>query len=435
MNLLGLVRDDLRDFAGYSSARRTSNSGSIWLNANESPWRNAADANGEGVHRYPEPQPGALRAALAALYGVRPEQLLIGRGSDEAIDLLVRAFCRPGVDAVLIAPPVFGMYAVCARLQGAALVEVALRDRKRWTGLRSRCDAARRAGAGVKLVFLCSPANPTGAALPRAAILALAQTPAGARPARGGRGLRRILDVRVGGQRRVQPGQSCGAAHLVEGARARRRADRMPDCGAGADRLAAQLPGAVSHCPRRACSLRSPHWRPRLGFVPAERVAAIRAERERLQRELPHIEGVRRVYASQGNYLLVRFVDAALALQRSVERRRRGARHARRRRASAMPCASASARWRRTTPCWRPATGGGGRMSATADPVRRPRRHLIEEPADFQIDAYAKLRFVEGVIPAMLRLRDAGYEFVMVTNQDGLGTERFRAPTFEARIA
>jgi histidinol-phosphate aminotransferase len=168
MNLLGLVRDDLRDFAGYSSARRTSNSGSIWLNANESPWRNAADANGEGVHRYPEPQPGALRAALAALYGVRPEQLLIGRGSDEAIDLLVRAFCRPGVDRVLIAPPVFGMYAVCARLQGAALVEVALRDRS--DGLVCDLDAIAAAALeqAVKLVFLCSPANPTGAALPRA---------------------------------------------------------------------------------------------------------------------------------------------------------------------------------------------------------------------------------------------------------------------------
>ena len=73
MSLLDLVREDLRDFAGYSSARKATVSGSIWLNANESPWRNPADTTGEGVNRYPEPQPAMLRAALADLYGVRPE--------------------------------------------------------------------------------------------------------------------------------------------------------------------------------------------------------------------------------------------------------------------------------------------------------------------------------------------------------------------------
>ncbi len=95
MSVLDLVREDLRAFAGYASARREKVTGHVWLNANESPWTSSADA-GHGLNRYPEPQPAALRARLAELYGVPPERLMITRGSDEGIDLLVRAFCRAG---------------------------------------------------------------------------------------------------------------------------------------------------------------------------------------------------------------------------------------------------------------------------------------------------------------------------------------------------
>src|SRR5579883_236548 len=97
------------------------------LHANESPWRLRGDGSQAGLNRYPEPQSPPLRERLAKLYEVSPEQLLITRGSDEAIDLLVRAFCRPGEDAVLICPPTFGMYAVAAHIQGAPLVSVPLR--------------------------------------------------------------------------------------------------------------------------------------------------------------------------------------------------------------------------------------------------------------------------------------------------------------------
>jgi histidinol-phosphate/aromatic aminotransferase/cobyric acid decarboxylase-like protein len=99
----------------------------VWLNANESPWTSPADEGGR-LNRYPEPQPAALRDRLATLYGVAPERAMVTRGSDEGIDLLVRAFCRAGIDGVLIAPPCFGMYAVCARVQNAPLVEVPLID-------------------------------------------------------------------------------------------------------------------------------------------------------------------------------------------------------------------------------------------------------------------------------------------------------------------
>ncbi len=81
------------------------------------------------------------------------------------------------------------------------------------------------------------------------------------------------------------------------------------------------------------------------------------------------------------------------------------------------------------TACSRPCRRGGPQHDP--DPVHRPRRHLIEEPSDFQIDAYEKLRFVPQVIPALLKLRDAGYQFVIVTNQDGLGSDSYPRASFD----
>ena len=163
-----LVREDLRDFAGYSSAR-TSDTGppaSIWLNANEAASESSVDPDGAN-RRYPDPQPAELVAALADLYAVSPAQVVVGRGSDECIELLVRTLCRPGSeDAVVQAPPTFGMYAVSARLHGVPVVDVPQRD----LGLAWEIDtsAVRRATTEhrARLVFLASPGNPTGAVVP-----------------------------------------------------------------------------------------------------------------------------------------------------------------------------------------------------------------------------------------------------------------------------
>jgi histidinol-phosphate aminotransferase len=168
-----LLRADLRDFGGYKSARSDLVDGNVWLNANESAWANPSDADAT-LRRYPDPQPRALRSRLAALYDVEPAQLLVGRGSDEAIDLLVRAFCAPGQGAIAIAPPVFGMYAVCARLHGARVIDVPLVDGEQ--GLRVDLQALGDAALanGASLVFLCTPGNPSGEALPLIEIASLA---------------------------------------------------------------------------------------------------------------------------------------------------------------------------------------------------------------------------------------------------------------------
>ena len=156
------ARPDIRALTPYSHA--------AWepsltrLHANELPWRVDGDASEAGLNRYPEPQPPSLVEGLARLYGVQPSQLLVGRGSDEAIDLLMRVYCRAGVDNVIVCPPTFGMYAVSARIQGVEVRAVPL-------------DAARGFALDVgqilasvdeqtKLVFACSPNNPTANAIP-----------------------------------------------------------------------------------------------------------------------------------------------------------------------------------------------------------------------------------------------------------------------------
>src|SRR5690606_2780201 len=177
-DVLSLLRPDLRAFAGYRSARSSALQGDVWLNANESAWANPADVDGSS-RRYPAPQPAALVQALAGLYAVAPRHPLVRRGGHEAIDLLVRAFCRPGQDAVLVTSPVFGMYAVCARLQGARLLDVPLRGRD--GALQADIDAVigTARGQGARLVFLCSPSNPAGSEIALADIARAAEALAG----------------------------------------------------------------------------------------------------------------------------------------------------------------------------------------------------------------------------------------------------------------
>jgi histidinol-phosphate aminotransferase len=166
---LALARPEIRTLKPYSHA--------AWLpsltrlHANEAPWRPAGDPTVAGLNRYPEPQPKALIARLAALYGVPAERVLVGRGSDEAIDLLSRIYLRAGTDAIVQCPPTFGMYQVAAQIQGAAVFEVSLERSRGWD-----LDAGKLLDAWrphMKIVYLCSPNNPTGNAFSLDAIEAV----------------------------------------------------------------------------------------------------------------------------------------------------------------------------------------------------------------------------------------------------------------------
>lgn len=173
--VLSLVRPEILALTPYSSARKESTGGRVWLDANENPLTPHAGA--PRLNRYPDPQPPELVARLASLYGVTPSQVLVTRGSDEGIDLLLRAFCRAGRDSILITPPTYGMYAVAAGIQGASIRTAPLdRDHDFALDVGSVLGAA---DPSVKLVFLCSPNNPTGRLLSRDSVLNVVRSLAG----------------------------------------------------------------------------------------------------------------------------------------------------------------------------------------------------------------------------------------------------------------
>ncbi|HEY4445947.1 MAG TPA: histidinol-phosphate transaminase [Steroidobacteraceae bacterium] len=138
------------------------------LHANEAPWRPTGDTTTAGLNRYPEPQPQALVERLSELYGAPISSVLATHGSDEAIDLLSRIYLRAGTDAILQCTPTFGMYQVAARIQGAGVVEIPLDRERGWALDPERVLAAWQ--PNIKLVYLCSPNNPTANLLDQAVL-------------------------------------------------------------------------------------------------------------------------------------------------------------------------------------------------------------------------------------------------------------------------
>ena len=176
--LYSLIRHHYRDLQGYVSAGMESgkNPANIYMNANENPY----DLPGlEGYNRYPEPQPVALLNAYAALYGVNPAQIVMTRGADEAIVVLTKLFCEPHKDSILICPPTFGMYGVDAHGMPADVIEVPL-VRKGETfvldvkGIIGHCEGSKT--QAPKLIYICSPNNPTGTSFSVDDILAICKS-------------------------------------------------------------------------------------------------------------------------------------------------------------------------------------------------------------------------------------------------------------------
>lgn len=167
-----LARPEIRDLTPFQLAEPSA-SDDVRLNANENPFPPLNDGPlARDLNRYPEPRPEGLRTRMAALYSVDPDRLLLTRGGDDAIDILIRAFCRPGDDAVLVRPPTFGAFAHFARMNGARVIQLPLSGGFRFD-VEAAVAAVRDDGA-VKLVFLCSPNNPTGTLTPAADIRELA---------------------------------------------------------------------------------------------------------------------------------------------------------------------------------------------------------------------------------------------------------------------
>jgi histidinol-phosphate aminotransferase len=160
MNFQELARECVRALTPYQSARRIGGHGDVWLNANEFP-RTESYSLTQPLNRYPECQPPMLLAAYAAYAGVQTEQLLVSRGADESIELLIRAFCEPGKEAVLYCPPTYGMYGVSAETFGVSRKTVL--STKDWQlDLPAIEKALNETAPKVKVVYVCHPNNPTG---------------------------------------------------------------------------------------------------------------------------------------------------------------------------------------------------------------------------------------------------------------------------------
>lgn len=306
MSVLDLARAELRAMQPYSSARMEAQGGRILLNANESAWP-PFDGDVDS-HRYPEPQPRLLVEALANLYGMREDEVLVGRGSDEAIDLLVRAFCRAERDAILIAPPTFGLYAVCARIQNAGVLEAPLRE----NGALDVEALLAAVTAAVKLVLVCAPNNPTGAGVARADIERLLTGLSGrallvvdeayVEFADGGS----VADL-IGWHEHLVVLRTLSKAWALAGVRIGTLLART-ELVALLRRIMPPYP-VPSPCTQAALCALSPQGRLRMRW----RVAVIRAERARMQQALAVLPHVRAVLPSQANFLCVRFADASAA--------------------------------------------------------------------------------------------------------------------------
>lgn len=153
MIIENLIRENIKSLKPYSSAReefKNSASNLVYLDANENPFDT-------GLNRYPDPQQNLVKAALAKIKNVSREQLLLGNGSDEVLDLIFRVFCEPKVDTVIALPPTYGMYEVLANTNDVKILNISLLD-----NYQPNVDEILKAqNSQTKLLFLCSPNNPT----------------------------------------------------------------------------------------------------------------------------------------------------------------------------------------------------------------------------------------------------------------------------------
>jgi len=308
MTIRALARPEIRELNAYQAA--VLGADTLRLNSNEAA-RPLCSIGFGGLNRYPEGRPLDLTRAMAAHYGVGPDNLLATRGSSEGIDLLVRTFCVPGRDAVLTTPPAFELYGIYASVQGAATLTVPLQADRDFAldtdALLAACDER------TKLVFLCSPHNPVGSVIPRDDILRIVE-------ARAQRSVVVVDEAYV----EYSAGESFASlvttydnlvvlrtlskAHALAGAR----------CGAviaGAETIRL-LDGVLA-----PYALSSPVVASALHALSEARLAESRAlvrqtvaERERLFAALAGCAAVGKVWPSHANFLFVRFRDPARVL-------------------------------------------------------------------------------------------------------------------------
>jgi len=291
-----LVRPNIAALTPYSTARDEYGGPiGIFLDANESPYEN-------GYNRYPDPHQAALKARIGTIKGIPSENLFLGNGSDEAIDLVFRVFCIPGKDNAVIMAPSYGMYGVAADINDIAVRTVRLEadfslDTEK---LLAACDA------DTKVIFLCSPNNPSGNAFPKAQLLEICDRFPG------------VVVVDEAYADFSSEGSLVSEAATRENLivlQTLSKARAMAGLRIGLAISSTEIIGLMSEV-KYPYNLSRAAMEKALEFLEkdiTEEINAIITERERLNKILPRYTYVREVFRSDANFLLVR-VDAPDAL-------------------------------------------------------------------------------------------------------------------------
>ena len=291
-----LVRPNIAALTPYSTARDEYGGPiGIFLDANESPYEN-------GYNRYPDPHQAALKARIGTIKGIPAENLFLGNGSDEAIDLVFRVFCIPGKDNAVIMAPSYGMYGVAADINDIAVRTVRLEadfslDTEK---LLAACDA------DTKVLFLCSPNNPSGNAFPKAQLLEICDRFPG------------VVVVDEAYADFSSLGSLASEAVSRENLivlQTLSKARAMAGLRIGLAISSTEIIGLMSEV-KYPYNLSRAAMEKALEFLEkdiTEEINTIITERERLNKILPRYTYVREVFRSDANFLLVR-VDAPDAL-------------------------------------------------------------------------------------------------------------------------
>jgi histidinol-phosphate aminotransferase len=310
MDIEELIRPNIRRLKPYRSARHDFTSG-ILLDANENAFGSAISVDGLSLNRYPDPYQRELRAAIANLHSVQPENVFAGVGSDEVIDLLIRIFCEPQADSIMVLEPTYGVYRVAADVNNVEVLSCLLNDQ-----FQINLDATRRQPtSSTKILFCCSPNNPTGNLLRRDDILTLCESTRAAV----------VVDEAYADYARSQS-LTADIARFPNLVVLRTLSKAW---GLAAIRLgyAVAHPHVISYL----LKVKAPYSINILTSTGALRalknddhvrksVASTIAERERLQSALLQFAGVENVFPSDANFLLVRFARARATYEALAQR-------------------------------------------------------------------------------------------------------------------
>lgn len=288
-----LLRPNIAALTPYSTARDEYSSPiGVFLDANESPYDN-------GCNRYPDPHQARLKARIGALKGIPAENLFLGNGSDEAIDLVFRLFCEPGRDNAVAIAPSYGMYTVAAAINDIAVRQVLLEEDFSLDTEKLLAAADDR----TKVLFLCSPNNPSGNAFPKEQLLGI---------------IRRFPGIVVVDEAYIDFSDK---GSLVEEALARENLIVLQTLSKARAMAGLRIGLAISNPEiiRYMSMVKYPYNLSVAAMEKAlallekpidEEVAILKLERERLAALLPELPFVRTVFPSDANFLLVRVSDA-----------------------------------------------------------------------------------------------------------------------------